>query len=267
MIAALARGAQVLGEPSLAEAAGRAARFLLGRLKQSDGTLLHRYRDGEAAIPGHLDDYAFLIWGLMELYEATFDTYYLAEALSTVHEMRARFEDPDKGGFFFTAVDGEKLIVRKKETQDTAVPSGNSVASLCLLRLGRLTGITELEDAALKTIKAVSGAVDRVPSAFTFLLNAVDFSIGPTYEVVVVGVPGREDMEDIIRAVRRGYAPGKVVVVKPISKNQKKIEELASYVKEHEMVEGKAAAYICQNRACHTPMTDPVEIQNILENG
>ena len=184
MIAALARGARVTGKPEYAAAASKAADFILGGMRTSEGRLLHRYREGEAAIPGYLDDYAFLIWGLIELYEATFEARWLSEALELTGSMIELFGDSDdeKGGFFFTGSDAEKLIVRTKEIYDGAVPSGNSVAALCLLRLGRMTGRTDLESAADALLKEFSGPFSGSAAAYTQMLIALDFALGPGRE-------------------------------------------------------------------------------------
>jgi len=263
MIAALARGAQVFQEPRFEEAAAKAASFVLEKLRTPEG-LLHRYRDGEAAISGHLDDYAAFTWGLMELYEATLDDACLSTALDLVGEMQVRFGDPE-GGFFFAAEGSEDLIVRKKETQDAAVPSGNSMAAQVLLRLGRATGRMDLEEAGFRTLQALSGSVDRFPSAFTFLLTALDFAMGPSREIVVVGAPGREDTREVLGAVRHGYEPGKVLLFKPEGGGGSALERVAPFVSPYETVEGKAAAYICENRSCRTPLTDPEEIKRVME--
>jgi hypothetical protein len=148
MIVALAKGAQVLAEPSYyAEAAERAAGFILRAMRDPEGGLLHRYREGEAAVAAFLDDYAFLIWGLIELYETTFKPRHLRAALELSETALERFWDEERGGFFFTAQDAE-VLVRRKEIYDGAVPSGNSVMMLNLLRLGRMTGRHELEERA-----------------------------------------------------------------------------------------------------------------------
>ena len=139
MIAALAKGSQALDEPQYAKAAARAADFILKRLRRSDGRLLHMFRDGESPLPGYLDDYAFLVWGLIDLYESTFDVRYLKEAISLNEEMIKLFWDKKDGGLFFSGEDNEKLIMNRKEIYDGAIPSGNSVAALNLLKLGRIT--------------------------------------------------------------------------------------------------------------------------------
>jgi len=264
MIAALAHSARAFGEPRYAEAAGRAAGFLRERLCRPDGQLLHRYRDGEAGIEAHLDDYAFLIWGLLELYEAGFDEAHLAWALELADGMRDRFEDEERGGFFFTAKDGEPLIVRKKETQDGAVPSGNSVAALVLLKLARLTGRTDLEESAWGVFRALGGIVERVPSAFTFLLSALDFALGPTREVVIVGAEKDEDTRSLLDAMRPRFLPGTVVLLRPVNRDTAPIDRLAPFVRHHEMVSGKAAAYVCTDQACTAPVTAPGDLLTAL---
>lgn len=145
MIAAFAKGAQAFDRPDYAAAAQRAADFVLATMQSQDGRLLHRFREGEAAVPAHADDYAFVVWGLIELYETTFEVKYLRSALELNRSLFARFGDPDAGGLFFTAKDGERLLLRKKEIYDGAIPWGNSVAALNSLRLGRITGNPDLE--------------------------------------------------------------------------------------------------------------------------
>jgi len=265
MIAALARGAQAFEEPQYAEAADRAARFLLKRLKRPDGGLLHRFREGEAGIEAHLDDYAFLIWGLIELYEAIFDPEILEEALALAEGMQVRFLDPERGGFFFTPEDGEALIVRKKEFSDAAVPSGNSVAALDLLRLARLTGRSGLESIAAEVFRAVGGGVRRFPSAFTFLLAALDFALGPTREIVVAGDPDHPDTQALLRVLRRRFLPGKVVLLRPSGRGTATLDRLAPYTQHHDPVNGRAAAYVCFEHACKAPMTDPQELAETLD--
>ena len=148
MIAALARGARVLGDEGYADAAEKAARFILRRMRREDGRLLARYRDGEAAILAFLDDYAFLAWGLMELYEATLRIDYLRQAADLTREMIDLFGDKEEGGFFFYGADGEELLTRPKEIYDGATPSGNSVAAYNLIRLARLLADPRLEEEA-----------------------------------------------------------------------------------------------------------------------
>jgi hypothetical protein len=178
MIAALAMASRHLDEPELLSAAARAAGFVLTALRAPDKGLLHRFRDGEAAIPAMLDDHAFLAWGLLELYEATGDRAWLDAALSLARAMTARFEDGENGGFFLTASDAAPLIVRPREFFDAAMPSGNSAAMLVLARLARLTGREDLAEAAGRLARAPGEALLRLPSGFAMLLCGLDELMG-----------------------------------------------------------------------------------------
>jgi uncharacterized protein len=189
MIAALAKGAQVFDEPKYASAGSRALDFILTKLRTPEGRLYHRYRGGEAAVPAFLDDYAFLIWGLIELYEATFEPSHLQTALSLNDDLLKHFWDDKNGGFYFIAADNEHLLVRKKEIYDGAVPSGNSVAMLNLLRLARMTANHGLEEKAALIGRTFSQEVIGSPAAYTQLMVAVDFGLGPTHELVIVKIP------------------------------------------------------------------------------
>src|SRR5215472_713147 len=165
MIAAFAKAAQAFDEPTYAEAARHAADFIQKHLRSPEGRLLHRYRDGQAAVPAHLDDYAFLVWGMIELYETSFDVKDLQAALDLNREVIQHFWDDKRGGFYFTADDAEDLLVRQKEIYDGAVPSGNSVQMLNLLRLGRMTGNADFEEKAAQITRAFSKMVAQSPSA------------------------------------------------------------------------------------------------------
>ena len=263
MIASLAIGARVLHNPQYLEAARRAADFVLRYLKTTDGRLVHRYRDGQAAVEAHLDDYAFLVWGLIELYEASFDAAYLAEALSVNEVMLRHYWDPLKGGLFFTPDDGEQLIIRKKGLYDGAVPSGNSIALANLLRLSHLTAKTDLEQKASEMIRAFSGQVAQSPLAYTQFLCAVDFALGPTKELLIIGQEQAPDTREMIRAAT-GFHPRMVVVLRPSGRDRSAIDFVAGFAKEYQAVGGKATAYLCEGFACRKPITDPDELAKVL---
>jgi uncharacterized protein YyaL (SSP411 family) len=262
MIAALARGARVTGKSEYAAAASKAADFILGDMRTSGGRLLHRYRDGEAAIPGYLDDYAFLIWGLIELYEATFEARWLSEALELAGSMIELFGDSDneKGGFFFTGSDAEKLIVRTKEIYDGAVPSGNSVAALCLLKLGRMTGRTDLESIADDLMEEFSGPVSGSPTAYTQMLIALDFALGPGKEYVIAGERGTDDTESMIRMLAERFMPGSVTLFRPAGDGAADIIGLAPMLEGMTAVDGEPTAYICENFRCAAPAVGAAEL-------
>ena len=261
MIAALAKGAQAFEEPKYAVAAKRAADFLLQNLKDDQGRLLHRYRDGQAGIAGHLDDYAFLTWGLLELYEANFDAQHLQSALSLNSEVNAHFRDEKNGGYYLTAADGEKLLTRSKEIYDGAIPSGNSVQMLNLLRLSRLTGNVALEDQAARLQRAFSSSVAPAPSGHTQLLIALDFAIGPSYEVVIAGNAQSADTKAMLRAVTTRFLPNKVLILRPTGQAAPLIAQLAPYTKTQNALNNKATAYVCLKQNCKLPTTD---IQQML---
>jgi len=264
MIASLAKGAQAFNQPEYCEAAKRAADFVLSTMRDSDGRLLHRFRDGEAALPSHVDDYAFFIWGLLELYEATFDVRYLRTALDLNNDFMARFWDHNTGGFFFTAEDGESLLMRKKELYDGATPSGNSVAALDLLRLGRIAADADLERHAEGIGRAFSGNIRQFPSAYTQMLIATEFAIGPSREVVIAGRPGASDTEEMLRQLRNMYLPNKVVVFRPTDGTESQIGDIAGYTKDQHSLDGKATAYVCVNYNCELPTTDPKKMVDLL---
>ncbi|MBW1674870.1 MAG: thioredoxin domain-containing protein, partial [Deltaproteobacteria bacterium] len=194
----------------IADAARMAADFILKNLKTPNGRLLRRYRQGDAAYPGYLDDYAFLIAGLLDLYEATFEVSYLKEAIELNESMVDIFWDKKDGGLYFTGQGNESLITRSKEVYDGALPSGNSVAALNFLRLSRMTGNIQLEQKADQLIRAFSEQAADQPMAFTQLLIALDFMIGPSQEIVVVGDPSLTNTQAMIHAVQRRFLPNKV---------------------------------------------------------
>jgi uncharacterized protein YyaL (SSP411 family) len=275
MIAALARASTALDEPSYRDAAGRAADFLLANLRDDDDRLLHRYRSGEAAITATAADYAYLVWGLLELYEAGLEPRYLEEATRVTRELLGRFWDEESGGFHVTADDATELPVRLKEVHDGATPSANSVAYHNLLRLARLTGDAEWEMYAGRQEAAFAGQVARAPSGHTFWLVGLDFRLGPTYEVVVVGRPGADDTRSMLEVVRGSYAPNVALLFKPApdedtggsptdAARSEALERLAPFTREHRAIDGQATAYVCQDFSCRQPTTDVEELREAL---
>ena len=268
MIAALAKAARAFDEPCYAGAAERAAAFVLDTLRAGDdGRLLHRYRKGEAGIPAHLDDYAFLSWGLTELYEATFEPKWLRTAAELADDMHERFADPEGGGYFLSATDGEQLVARQKPLQDTAMPSGNAGALLANLRLAHLTGRTDFAERADRLMKGVAAQVRRQPSGFTALLCGVALATGPAREVVVSGDPDDERTQALLEVVRRRYAPEAVTLLRPPDGPDgqvPEITEVASFTEAQRPVDGNAAAYVCENHACRRPVTTPDDLDAAL---
>jgi len=264
MIAALAMGARVLGEPQYAGAATDAVHFILNHLRSKDGRLLHRYRDGQAGITAHVDDYAFLIWGLIELYSATYDPAFLKRASDLQEDLLSRYWDDKAGGFFFTPNDGEKLIVRKKEIYDGAVPSGNAVSLHNLLRLARYRGDARLEEKAAALARAFSGQIVQMPSAYTQFLASADFALGPTFEVVVSGPSGGQDTEAMLGALKGTYIPNQITIFRPTEEARPEIDGVVPMVKNHPSIEGRATAYVCRGFSCNAPTTDIDEMLSLL---
>jgi uncharacterized protein YyaL (SSP411 family) len=265
MIAALAKGAQVFDEPLYADAARRSADFILTHMVGGEGRLYHRFRDGEAAITAFLDDYAFLTWGLIELYEATFEPGYLQKALDLNNIMLEHFWDGERGGFYFTADDTDRVLVRKKEIYDGAVPSGNAVAMLNLLRLARLTARPEYEEKAAAISRAFSDAITQSPGAYTQLLIALDLAVGPSYEVVIVGDSQAEDTKEMVRALRKVFVPNKVVIFRPAREGAPVIIRLAGFTKDLVLLNNKATAYVCSNFQCALPATEARQMLALLQ--
>ncbi|RTZ94911.1 MAG: thioredoxin domain-containing protein [Candidatus Neomarinimicrobiota bacterium] len=255
MIAALAKAAIVLDEPVYLDAAEKAAEFALHSI--SDGErLLKRYRNGVAALDAHLDDYAFMAWGLLELYEATFAIKYLSQALDLMNIMVEDFWDDKNGGFFLGSDQSEKLIVRSKTAYDGAIPSGNSVAVMNMVKLTRMTGNTNWAELAEKTIRAFSEDVNRVPTGYTLMLTAFMFDTQNSKEIVIVGDSRDRNTKRFLHTIRAGYAPHKVLLFKDTAGNDNKLEQLASWTSTQNSINGKPTAYVCKNFACNQPTSD-----------
>lgn len=259
-IAALAIASRVFQVSAYYDAADSAASFLLSRLADVNGRLLHRYRNGQAGIQASLDDYSFLVWGCLELYETRYQSSWLETARNLTLEQIERFWDEKDGGFFFTPSDGEQLIVKQKELYDGAVPSGNSVAFFNLLRLGRLTGDPEFEARAARLAAYASSQVSLAPLAYTAFLTALDFALGPTREIVISG--SGEEAQKMLKLVQATYLPDSVVV--GYEPGDATLETVAPFVKSQPPVDGRAAAYVCRNHACERPVTDVLELSALL---
>jgi uncharacterized protein YyaL (SSP411 family) len=265
MIAALAKGARVLDDPGYAEAAKGALDFILEYMRNPDGRLLHRYRDGQAALQANVDDYAFLIWGMIEFYETSFDVRYLQTALELNNDLLTHFWDDSAGAFYFSADDAEELLVRQKNIYDGAIPSGNSVAALNLVRLGRITAEADFEKKAARIGRAFSKAVNQAPSAYTQLMLPVDFMVGPAYEVIVAGSPEADDTKAMIRALRTNFIPNIIVLLRPSEERSPDITRLAEYTEHQSPIDGKATAYVCLNYNCKLPTTDSGKMLEMLD--
>lgn len=268
MIAALAKGSQVLNNEEYSKAAVKTVDFILNKMYVGD-RLLHRYRDKESAITGNLDDYAFMIWGLLELYESTFQVKYLKDAIALNEAVLEHFLDKEGGGFYFTPDDSEDIILRKKEIYDGSTPSGNSVEMLNLIRLAKLTENPDFEAIAAQMECAFSKNISRTPAAHIQFMIAIDFKFGPSYEVTIVGNPDGEDTRILLENLRKHFSPNKTVLFVDFSpenvKNRSRIIKINSSLKLRKMIEEKATAYICVNKTCKPPTTSPDQMLNLLE--
>jgi uncharacterized protein YyaL (SSP411 family) len=264
MIAALAKAGRALREPRYIEAASKTVDFILSTMRTPEGRILRRYRDGDTSISGFLEDYAFFVWGLLEMYESTFETNYLRLAIEYNDAMIGFFWDETGGGFFSTAADSEEILVREKEAYDGALPSANSVALLNLVRISKLTADPDLDGKMSALIDRFSEQVYTSPMSHTFFMTAMDFINGPSHEVVVIGSPGAEDTEAMLRALSERFLPNKVVLFIPDGETVD-IAEIASYVKDYINVEERATAYVCVNFSCLLPVTSASEMLKLVE--
>ncbi len=264
MIGSMAMAGRVTEEESYLEAARKAADFILGQMRGERG-LLRTHRGGVSKLNAYLDDYAFLIMGLIDLYEATFENRWLEEAAALAREMITRFWDEDGEGFFFTANDHEDLIVRKKTSQDGAIPSGNSVAAIALLRLGKLLGHASFSEKGVGTIKAYGQLLEKVPAAFHMLLLALDFYLDRPLEIAVAGDPRSPDSQTALRAVNRVFLPNKVLAFQSGTEGVNS-NNLVPLLDGKVRLEGAATVYICENFVCREPLTDAEAVEERLRN-
>jgi uncharacterized protein len=262
MIASLSQAYQVFNDEKYLKASKNAADFILDKLL-IDNRLLHRYREGDAGITGNLDDYSFMIWGLLELYKACFDIKYLNAAIDLNKTLIKYFWDDVDNGFYFTAADSEKVLMREKKIYDSATPAGNSVELLNLISIARLTEDPELEKMAVKMETSFSEDVERLPTGHTYFITAVDFEVGPSYEVVIVGKHGAHDTINMLNALKSYYIPNKVIIFKNTA-NPDDVNRIAESIGFKESIDGMATAYICAAESCKQPTTDINEMLKLL---
>jgi uncharacterized protein YyaL (SSP411 family) len=255
MISALAKGAQVLEDERYVEAARRAAAFVTERMAAS-GTLLRRFRDGEAAIPGFADDYAFFVQGLLDLYETEFEIGRLEDAVRLTDRQLELFEDKENGGFFSTAAGGDDLVMRLKDDYDGAEPSANSVSISNLLRLAHMTGRDGYREAAERALRAIGSRAASVPEAVPQLLAAIEYYLARPKQIVLVGERGEEEMRGFVRAMNSRFIPNKVVLMVDGKDSQRVLAAYQPAVAAMQRVEGAATAHVCENFTCRLPARD-----------
>ena len=257
-IAALADAGAVLGRADYVEAAVAGAEFVHERLRDDEGRLLRTWKDGQGRIGAYLEDHAYLVEALLVLYEATFDPRWFAEARSTADAMIERFADPERGGFFTTAGDGEQLIARRKDVDDHPIPSGNSAAAYGLLRLAALSGDHSYEQHAVAVFRLFHQVAEKHPHAVAHLLRAIDFHFATVKEVALVAPAGGTGLDELAAVVRSTLRPHLVLAGG--------VEGTVSpeLLRDRPAVDGRAAAYVCENFTCRRPVSDPDELAQAL---
>lgn len=263
MISSLAYGGTVLDEEKYTQAAERSAEFILNTLHKND-RLMRYYRDGRVIGKAFLDDYAFMILGLLDLYEATFDARWLIEAKKLAAEMIELFADSEQGGFFLAGKDSEKLIARTKPGSDGAVPSGNSIAAMALLKLGRLTMSQDFSEQGSRVLEAFSAQLDRSPAYSSAMLGALSFSLGPGSEIIIAGGSDAADTKQMLKLIGSKFLPNAVVLLHDHRKADSSLYEVVPFLKSQTAIEGKATAYVCENYACKKPVNSAGELENLL---
>jgi uncharacterized protein YyaL (SSP411 family) len=264
MISAFAKGYQALGDPAYLDAASGAAAFLLGRMVDpSTGRLYRRYREGEARFDGGLQDYAFVVQGLIDLYESNFDESLLARAVALVRTQTALFGDPDGGGFYDTPEGDPAILLRLREEYDGAEPSGNAVAALNLFRLARLTDAAEWREAAEGIVRSVSGRIERRPDSAPLLLAASFWGDADPAEIIVTGGLGDDRTRALLAEIRKRYLPFKVVMHKGGTVSG--ASPLPAFLRSPDYRGDTPSAYVCRNYACRLPTGDPAQLGALLD--
>ena len=262
-IAALARGAALFDNSLYLSLAADAADFILDKMRNDLGRLLRRYRQGEAAVPAFLEDYAFVCWGLLELYQACFETRYLRAALDLTADMERLFGD-GKGHFFDTAEDAEQVLVRNRTILDGAIPAGNSAASLNLLRLGSLTGDRSMEKRGELVLKASLAQALPYPTKTSLLRIALDFALGPQQVVVLTPGDNPEVLDGMLKALRSRFLPHTLILQNVPDDGQ--LAQLAPLVQGKTALKGRTTAYLCRGQTCLPPVQTVEELVGLLEN-
>jgi hypothetical protein len=266
MIGALARGGAILAEPRFLDAAVRAADFIRKEMYREDRTLFRRYRQGADGPAGQLDDYAFLVYGLTELYGATQEPGWLEWAAELTGSMVEQFLDPSGNGFYDSASDSS-LPVRMRGYYDGAEPSGNSMAAAALYRMSQLTGNDTWLEMAGRTVRSFSAIMEKYPEALPRMLVAGPLTGDRHRQIVVAGTRGSEDAEALLRAANSVYEPGLVLLFADGGKNQEFLEKHLPFIRGMEMAEDAATAYVCRNFTCRMPVNEAdALIRELTEN-
>jgi uncharacterized protein len=265
MISGFARAAHVLDDPAYLESANRAADFIRTNLyDESRKVLVRNFRGGKGTVAGFAEDYAFVVQGLLDLYEAGFDVRWLKFAIELQETQDRIFLDEKNGGYFSTSGQDKSVLLRVKEDNDGAEPSSNSVAALNLLRLAQLRGEKEYRERGEKTVKAFAGILGRAPTALPQMLVALDYSLGKPRQIVIAGEADKTDTKKLLNEVRGHYLPSATLVLADQSEGQKYLGEKLEAIRAMKKVDKKAAAYVCENFTCKAPVTDASKLRKLL---
>ncbi|HEY7543879.1 MAG TPA: thioredoxin domain-containing protein [Blastocatellia bacterium] len=262
MLTAFAEAVNILGRDDYREVARRNAEFLLSNL-MSDGRLLRTYKDGKAKLNGYLEDYAYLIEGLLALYEATFELKYFERARELSDAMIERFWDEQEGGFYFTSSDHEELIMRTKDYFDNAIPSGNSSAALSFLKLWALTQESQYQRCAVSILRTMREAMVKYPSGFGYLLSALDAYLAEGREIAIIGSADSHEVRAFVEEIYSRYIPNKVIAA--AAPDDERAQKAIKLLEGKSLVEGRAAVYVCRNFACLLPATTVKELAERLD--
>ena len=265
MISAFAHAAQVLDDPGYRDAATRAATFVRKNLyREKNQTLLRSYRDGPSVVEGFADDYAFLIRGLLDLYEITFDPHWIEWAAKLQTRQDELFWDDKVGGYFTTTGKDANILLRSKEDYDGAEPSPNSIAALNLLRLAQMLERTDWRERAEKTLRAFSAQLEQSPSEMPQMLVALDWLRAKPRQIVIAGKPDAPDTRALLREVNRRFIPDKIVLLADGDIGQKFFARHIEFMKDFVPMGGQATAYVCENFVCQLPTTQPAVLARLL---
>ncbi len=267
MISAYARANQVLQNEEYLTSAINTAKFVLNNLyDKKNKLLLRRYRDGDAKYKAHLEDYAYLIQGLLDLYEASLNIEWLEAAIELTKQKINLFYDSANGGFFDTSGDDPSIIIRTKEFFDNAEPSGNSIAILNLLRLSQMTDNINWRETAEKSLAYFGERIKQAPQAMPQFLAAVDFSLSKPKQIIIAGSADDPHTKELLKEVHSRFIPNKIILLADGDMGQETLASYIPFIESVKMIDGKSTAYICENYACKLPTSDVKVVAELLNN-
>jgi len=266
MISAFARAGEALDDAKYVNAAQTAAQFVQSKLYSTKtGKLTRRYRAGEIAVEGFLDDYAFFIQGLLDLYEASFDVRWLSWAMQLQGMQDQLFWDSKNGGYYTTSGADPALLMQTREDYDGAEPSPNSVATMNLLRLWQMTDRKDWRNKADRAFAVFSPRLEKFPEALPQLVAALDYSLSKPKQIIIAGQPDAADTRAVLRLVYERYIPNKILMVADGGQGQKQLAQWLPFIASVSRKQGRATAYICEDYVCKLPTADPQVVARLLD--